>query len=332
MNLFILPASNSDSQKHLNQTIRQTFDYKKYLVNLPKNLQEKLQEVESSGGKINLWGTNVERISAWRSMQADDTVIFFSSNEFIYYGTIIAIHQDSEISKNVWKIHHDNKKTYEYLILLKDLKKIVISRKDFNRKFGLSINYTHQRLIRVFEGKDILKKEKFKDFTELIDFLDTSFVIEDDNVKYSQYQDEVNSNDYFVEVSKEIQGGRSRKNKLDKKGTTWARDSKIATNALHQAEYKCELDPSHKSFPYTESNRQYMEAHHLIPMKAQSEHDCDLDTQSNIVSLCPNCHRAIHHANKEFRHDLVKKLYNRRKEKLKHVGINCQIDQLLTYY
>ncbi|WP_426355464.1 HNH endonuclease [Exiguobacterium sp. R-39] len=327
MELFVLPASNKVAQKHLDQTIRQNFDYKEYLVNFSNGLQKKLKQVENSGGNINLWGANVGRFDTWRQMNPDDKVIFYSSDEFIYYGTIIATHHDSEKVMNVWNTDQNKKETFEYLIFLKDIRNIKISRTDFNKKFIFSPDYYHQRLLKV------VKSESFKDLDELIDSLDKTFVIDDDNDEYSRYQDEINSNENFEDVSEEVKGGRKRKNKLVKKGTTtWPRDPKVATDALYQAEYKCELEPSHKSFPHIKSNRQYMEAHHLIPMKAQDEHDYDLDTQSNIVSLCPNCHRAIHHANKEFRHDLVKKLYERRIERLKYVGIDCQVNQILNYY
>ncbi|MGL4999965.1 MAG: HNH endonuclease [Cetobacterium sp.] len=43
------------------------------------------------------------------------------------------------------------------------------------------------------------------------------------------------------------------------------------------------------------TNKQYMEAHHLIPMNAQDSFKNSLDVLGNVVSLCPNCHRMIHH-------------------------------------
>ena len=43
---------------------------------------------------------------------------------------------------------------------------------------------------------------------------------------------------------------------------------------------------------------QYLEAHHLIPMKAQKDflsENINLDRLENIVALCPNCHKAVHY-------------------------------------
>ena len=73
-----------------------------------------------------------------------------------------------------------------------------------------------------------------------------------------------------------------------------------------------------------------MEAHHLIPMGAQDDFGVSLDVDANIVSLCPNCHRKLHHgANTEG--DLLN-LFNQRKKLLEKSGIQISFEDLKKYY
>ena len=55
-----------------------------------------------------------------------------------------------------------------------------------------------------------------------------------------------------------------------------------------------------------------------------------LDTESNIVSLCSNCHNQIHYG--QGAELIITKLYNQRKDALKSEGIDITLEQLLTMY
>lgn len=95
-------------------------------------------------------------------------------------------------------------------------------------------------------------------------------------------------------------------------GIIYGRDPRIAIMRLEEVEYKCEIDPSHYTFVAQRTNRPYMEAHHFIPMKYQSLFKNPLDNFENVISLCPNCHRAIHHAIPAYKYKLVGNLYEKR--------------------
>ncbi len=56
----------------------------------------------------------------------------------------------------------------------------------------------------------------------------------------------------------------------------------------------------------------YLEAHHLIPLALQNVITKKLDVIENIFSLCPNCHRAIHHAEKDLTRHIINKLVDKR--------------------
>ena len=112
----------------------------------------------------------------------------------------------------------------------------------------------------------------------------------------------------------------------------YVRDAQIAAYAKQQASYKCEFNNEHKTFISDISNKQYVEAHHLIPIKYQDNFPELLDIPENIVALCPNCHRAIHYATPEIKKQLISVLFNERKDYLKEKSINISLDKLYKMY
>lgn len=102
--------------------------------------------------------------------------------------------------------------------------------------------------------------------------------------------------------------------------------------AKKRSEWTCEADTRHQTFISEVNKEFYVEAHHLVPMAAQSQFHYTLDFADNIVCLCPNCHRKIHHAIDRDKRNLVGDLYERREDRLRKRGIEVEFKQLLTYY
>lgn len=73
------------------------------------------------------------------------------------------------------------------------------------------------------------------------------------------------------------------------------RDVAQGNKALADADYHCELDSTHSTF-IRPNGKQYMEKHHLIPMERFEDFSKSIDHWINIVSLCPTCHRKLHHS------------------------------------
>ena len=68
----------------------------------------------------------------------------------------------------------------------------------------------------------------------------------------------------------------------------------------------------HETFTRNKDDKNYTEAHHLIPYEQYdvfADKGLSLDRSYNIVSLCPNCHRNIHHGKKEDIGNLLEQLY-----------------------
>lgn len=120
---------------------------------------------------------------------------------------------------------------------------------------------------------------------------------------------------------------------IEKNGRkVYPRNLTHAKKALDNADYKCEVDLNHETFISKSSGKQYVEAHHLIPMKAQGDFEYSIDVPANIISLCPTCHRRLHHSSMEDKLQLLEMLLSTKKSKLAIFGINMDVDDLKLYY
>ncbi len=110
----------------------------------------------------------------------------------------------------------------------------------------------------------------------------------------------------------------------------YPRDRRVSRNALNNAHHKCECDSTHASFIRRGTNVQYCEPHHLIPMGFQKVFANSLDREENVVPLCSNCHNQIHYG--EGAKEILTRLYALRIEGLRRVGIEIDLQTLLSMY
>jgi len=80
------------------------------------------------------------------------------------------------------------------------------------------------------------------------------------------------------------------------------------------------------------TNRNYVEAHHLIPIRFQEQFTYSLDVPPNIVSLCPNCHSLFHHAIDSESGRIITQFTDTMKDELEVFGIPVSVSQLLNMY
>lgn len=112
----------------------------------------------------------------------------------------------------------------------------------------------------------------------------------------------------------------------------WPRSFRIAKSALENANFQCENNPQHITFRSRVTKKNFVEAHHLIPMEKQGEFKVSLDVPENILSLCPNCHSMFHHSDIDITSPLVETFLNRRKKSLKERGVKITLRKLMDYY
>ncbi|MDR0912045.1 MAG: HNH endonuclease [Methanobrevibacter sp.] len=106
------------------------------------------------------------------------------------------------------------------------------------------------------------------------------------------------------------------------------RDKKIVDNVLSECNYKCFINSEHITFP-TNDKKNYVEGHHVIPLRYSDSFDNSLDCKDNIIPLCPNCHKEIHFAIDENKSIILEKIFQRN---LKLKTFNIEIDDLKEYY
>ncbi len=118
----------------------------------------------------------------------------------------------------------------------------------------------------------------------------------------------------FVDFSKEIS-----KYKTDE---SLPRNALFRDMALKRENYTCELCGTNETFT-DKNNEEYFEGHHLIMynLKVQSRFKYCLDHPSNIICLCPTCHRRIHHASVADTQSMLLKLFTKHNDLLKNYGI-----------
>ncbi len=114
--------------------------------------------------------------------------------------------------------------------------------------------------------------------------------------------------------------------------TSYPRKPKYSKEALVKAQYKCEHDNSHKTFTHPATGKNFMEAHHLIPMEFQEYFVNSIDFPENIISLCPNCHRAIHKADFNEIEKMITTFCGKRLDSLKKRGIKVSLKKIISYY
>lgn len=113
------------------------------------------------------------------------------------------------------------------------------------------------------------------------------------------------------------------------------RNGKYKDIAIQNSNFSCELgskENQHNTFIWGNTKHNYVEGHHLIPMNAYAAFDQHIDCVSNIVALCPNCHRCVHHGSDSERKELLLKLYNDRIVNLNKANIFLEFPQLLEFY
>ncbi|MFC1860149.1 MrcB family domain-containing protein [Chloroflexota bacterium] len=112
----------------------------------------------------------------------------------------------------------------------------------------------------------------------------------------------------------------------------WRTDPGIGKASIINCGYQCEIDPNHVTFTSKVTGQNFVEVHHLIPMANQADFSYSLDVPANIIPLCPNCHRQLHHGKREQVMVVLGDLLNRRTAALEQAGISSSANRLMAFY
>lgn len=217
------------------------------------------------------------------------TLVLFQFSNRIIASAILeyACDVDNEIYKGKYVFDPKSIAVFKY-ISADEMKEIFNIKKLSQSKQCLDFSKIND-LLNVFESKNITFVEDFDiSFDEFFYDDDCNFHFEDKTEKVLSNQ--VNRYQQF------------RRRQIQKHV------------ALKHANFQCEISASHESFVSKVTGKSYVEAHHLIQLAYQDEYENSLDVSSNIVSLCPNCHRLLHHAHIDDKRELLNSLLENRKK------------------
>ncbi|ROR28133.1 5-methylcytosine-specific restriction protein A [Mobilisporobacter senegalensis] len=226
------------------------------------------------------------------------------------------------------------------------------------REYSISLNSTKQ-LGKGYEaghiaGKYYDVKNLPSDEIMISDLLELIDAYDDINVQITNNRLVEQFYDYIVEASKgnveedqiigtsqkiaietNIEDNPEQKNEpvIGKDGLKRYLRSPINSQvALQKANFMCECDNTHYSFKARNSDYMYVEAHHLVPISKGDQFGYSLDVPANIISLCPNCHRCVHLGEDQEKENILRKLYEDRKDRLEKVQINVTFEQIKKIY
>ncbi|MBL4933241.1 HNH endonuclease [Clostridium paridis] len=192
------------------------------------------------------------------------------------------------------------------------------------------------RFIVVMKSKLIDTKPKTWEWTlreELVKAIEELYIFSDDSYSDDDLVTDIGDIDISPDYPHFEYSGKpkDKKDPLNVQNKyLYPRSHKVSINALQHANYKCEFDNTHVTFTRRNSDLNYTEPHHLIPITYHNKFKVSLDVEENIVSLCCNCHKQIH-LGQGFE-VMLEKLYNERKDLLNMVGIDISLDNLIKLY
>lgn len=212
----------------------------------------------------------------------------------------------------------------------KELCCLYLNKSKEERLITLNLNYTQVKdslplraeINSVFQIKEILSEEFNKHFYN-------------ENIIKNELDQYENYTEIFMDL---LEKENISKEKIEVIKTKMIqmimikRDKTLADKAKEKANYLCENDPLHKTFLSKKNNKNFVEAHHLIPMEFHTEFQKTIDVIGNIICLCPNCHKLVHNSIKETRDKMLEKLYYKKITQLKECGIEITLEELKKKY
>lgn len=166
-----------------------------------------------------------------------------------------------------------------------------------------------------------------------------AIIDETKDTEYLIYQEKLETEEIKITENNYINNSKNKPNidntNQSSKSQNYNRDPKIGVIARRIANYNCQINSSHITFKNIQNNN-YVEIHHIIPISLQKHYwsslSINIDCLENVIALCPNCHRSIHLGNSNTKKQILKNVYNLKKEKLKEIGIDISYEQLLKFY
>ena len=176
--------------------------------------------------------------------------------------------------------------------------------------------------VETIEEKEIIESEDSEEEN------DDNYIGKIDNIDEHNVNTDVAEGAY--KVAPVITGDSST---ISKK---YKRNPLLGKIAIQNAYYCCEANPRHETFLSAKTRKNFMEAHHLVPVKHQQKiwkkYSINVDCVENIVSLCPTCHRAFHNGTREVKAEIIENIYEKLLPRYKSIGFEITVEEIKKLY
>lgn len=212
---------------------------------------------------------------------------------------------------------HDVEELHEQLLRDIDYSYMLYNNQHFN------IDLVDVPAVDAEEDAERIVRPVYDEETDEREYLEKVDAIKEDNVN-----EDIALNAYDVQpIAVERRRGHGRRPKTN---------PILGKIAITRAYYCCEFNREHETFVSNRTNKQYMEAHHLIPVANQenvwNRYHKNIDCVENLVSLCPNCHKAFHYGTKEVKSRMIETLFNSISHKYRAIGLNIPLEEIKRLY
>lgn len=164
----------------------------------------------------------------------------------------------------------------------------------------------------------------------------STFVEDDNETSYEERVNDINDNNVNEDVSEGAYNVAPIPTRRFEVGRRYRVNPLLGKIAIQKAYYCCENDPEHETFVSQKTNKNYMEAHHLVPVCNQQliwdKYGINIDCVENMVSLCPNCHKAFHYGTKQVKRDMIYAMYKKILPKYKSINFGITLEEIYQLY
>ncbi len=288
MNIILQPCASKEAMIHFKDTIDNGV-----LINKFKDREYYKDLLAIGGSKIKVWG--VQGDSEWKRMKRGDLVLFYKNRKFFYIAKVFLKVQSKELAEELWGVDEKGK-AWEYLYFIDEGMEIsapynptILKRVDGN-------NYKENHIV---QGIQLLKDDNAEKMWKYIHEHEGEIIDENLTEELAiQREQKIKKEIEKVQTVKDIEEKLAifEKNSSTKERVVtvkaFVRNSKISSLIKEKAGYVCEICGAE---PFIKKNGElYAEAHHVDELAISRK-----DVPSNMICVCPTCHRILHYGSDE---------------------------------
>ncbi|BCS91307.1 MAG: hypothetical protein ARM1_0764 [Candidatus Micrarchaeota archaeon] len=299
--IYIIPIGSKEPVENMNRTLINKVS--------KKEVEEHHVSLESLGimdDSVNIWGLipGKKNNKKWSRYNNGDYVIFVPTRYPLIVAQIIGKTDSKDLAEYLWG-RNKNGATWEHIFFLKIISFLEKEKREFLRELGyrdkdvLKDNRRiTERFIKVYGSIDNFLSKNYEDkvseeeiSNDLTESLIESIYSKEDNKKA------------LVELEKIIEESEKKPaDYIEVRGRRFKRKQLFVVYVRMRDNYRCRAC----GFNFIKKDgKPYVEVAHIVPL-----YKGGLDHPSNMVALCPNCHKKLDKGDDKARQEVLEALKN----------------------